>query len=235
QRQVLLQVLGSLKQRVVWKWDQDTIPDLPSNIRLGKWFKQQDILGDHRLRLFITHGGLLSTQEATYNGVPVLGIPFFSDQYNNMQAVQSHGWGVYQPWDQLTTQTFNDSIHKVLYDQRMRSKAQQLSVIMSDQPHTPAHKVTYWVRYVIRHSGARHLRSPLLDMPWYQVYNVDVWATVVVVILVTTTLLIGLLAKTVSLIWHHCRKKNACLVEARNNYNNFCRCGKPPPPKKKLL
>lgn len=44
-RKVLVQVFGSLKQRVLWKWDKDTMEDLPPNVRLGKWLPQQDILG----------------------------------------------------------------------------------------------------------------------------------------------------------------------------------------------
>lgn len=44
-RQILVKVFGSLKQRVLWKWDRDDMPDLPPNVRLGKWLPQQDILG----------------------------------------------------------------------------------------------------------------------------------------------------------------------------------------------
>ncbi|XP_069936414.1 UDP-glucosyltransferase 2-like [Cherax quadricarinatus] len=44
-RTTLVQVFASLKQRVLWKWDQDTMYDLPPNVRLGKWLPQQDILG----------------------------------------------------------------------------------------------------------------------------------------------------------------------------------------------
>lgn len=46
-----MQVFGSLKQRVLWKWDKDTMDDLPPNVRLGKWLPQQDILGEVALML----------------------------------------------------------------------------------------------------------------------------------------------------------------------------------------
>ena len=42
----MIKVFGSLKQRVLWKWDQESMPDLPSNVKLSKWLPQQDILGN---------------------------------------------------------------------------------------------------------------------------------------------------------------------------------------------
>ncbi|KAG0711500.1 UDP-glucuronosyltransferase 2B20 [Chionoecetes opilio] len=44
-KKVLVDVFGSLKQRVLWKWDEITMDGLPSNVRLSKWLPQQDILG----------------------------------------------------------------------------------------------------------------------------------------------------------------------------------------------
>ncbi|CAG7819184.1 unnamed protein product, partial [Allacma fusca] len=56
-RKIFLNVFSRLKQRVLWKWDED-MSDVPPNVKLGKWLPQQDILGHKNIRLFITHGGL---------------------------------------------------------------------------------------------------------------------------------------------------------------------------------
>ena len=60
-RKTLLNAFSKLKQRVLWKWETEAMPDLAPNVKLGKWLPQQDILGHLKLRLFITHGdgGLL--------------------------------------------------------------------------------------------------------------------------------------------------------------------------------
>jgi glucuronosyltransferase len=34
----------------------------------------------------------------------------------------------------------------------------------------------YWTEYVIRHKGASHLRSAVLDLNWYQYFLLDVIA-----------------------------------------------------------
>ncbi|XP_063610712.1 UDP-glycosyltransferase UGT5-like [Penaeus indicus] len=188
-RQILVKVFGSLKQRVLWKWDQDDMPDLPPNVRLGKWLPQQDILGHPSLKLFITHGGLLSTLESSYHGIPVLGLPVMGDQQTNMIAVASEGWGRFLFWDQLTEEALLREILMVMTDQSLKVEAKRRSRVMKDQPQTPAEVAACWVNYVITHKGAPHLRSPLTYMSWYQVYNADVWLTVTTAMFVVLYLL----------------------------------------------
>jgi len=73
-RQVFLKVFSRLKQRVLWKWESEMNDTIPENVKLSKWVPQQDVLGHKNIRMFITHGGLLSTLEATYHGVPMIGL-----------------------------------------------------------------------------------------------------------------------------------------------------------------
>lgn len=47
----------------------------------------------------------------------------------------------------------------------------------------------YWIEYVIRHKGAAHLRSPALDLPFYQYLLLDVIAISIAITILTTFLL----------------------------------------------
>jgi glucuronosyltransferase len=40
-----LEAFSKLKQRVLWKWETESLPGQPSNVKLGKWLPQSDILG----------------------------------------------------------------------------------------------------------------------------------------------------------------------------------------------
>ncbi|XP_042881389.1 UDP-glycosyltransferase UGT5-like [Penaeus japonicus] len=177
-RKILVSVFGSLRQRVLWKWDDDSMADLPSNVRLGKWLPQQDILSHPKLRLFITHGGLLSTLESTYHGTPVLGVPVFGDQIGNMMEVQRQGWGRTLRWGEFDEDAFRKTIYDIMGNEKMLDVVQKRSAVMRDLPLSPADEVTYWVSYIVRHKGAPHLRSPVFALRWYQLYNVDVWLAV---------------------------------------------------------
>ncbi|KAK8730233.1 hypothetical protein OTU49_008164 [Cherax quadricarinatus] len=206
-RTILVQVFASLKQRVLWKWDKDTMDDLPPNVRLGKWLPQQDILGDPRLRLFITHGGLLSTLESMYHGVSVLGIPVFADQQSNMIKVQRDGWGKVLFWDQLTFDNLKNTIDIVMNDTSMRAEVARWSKIMKDRPQEPAEVALYWIKYVIRHQGAYHLRCPAATMTWYELYNVDVWATVVVLLVIISYVSVRLIISLCSWLFSRSKAK----------------------------
>ncbi|CAL4100362.1 unnamed protein product, partial [Meganyctiphanes norvegica] len=181
-RQVFIKAFSSIDQKVLWKFDQETMADLPDNVRLRKWLPQQDILGHPKLRLFITHGGLHSITEAVNNGVPVLGVPLFADQFSNMAQVQNRGWGKAIDWNNFTADALVQSIHEVINSQSMKKEAVRLSKIMRDQIISPKDNVNYWVDYAIRHKGAYHLKCPATYMPWYRLYNVDVWLSLAVVL-----------------------------------------------------
>lgn len=77
---LFLQVFGSLKQRVLWKFEDESISQLPDNVMVRKWLPQADILAHRHVKVFITHGGLFGTQEGVHYAVPMLGIPFYCDQ-----------------------------------------------------------------------------------------------------------------------------------------------------------
>ncbi|XP_044729030.1 UDP-glycosyltransferase UGT5-like [Chrysoperla carnea] len=59
-----VKAFSKLKQKVLWKWDEPTIEGLSDNVRLSTWCPQNDILAHSNVKIFITHGGRLSTIEA---------------------------------------------------------------------------------------------------------------------------------------------------------------------------
>ena len=57
----------------------------------------------------------------------------------------------------------------MLFVPSMREEAARRGRTMRDQLLPPKDLITFWVEYVVRHDGARHLRSPFIDMPWYDI------------------------------------------------------------------
>ncbi|XP_021934412.1 UDP-glucuronosyltransferase 2B20-like [Zootermopsis nevadensis] len=174
-RNAFLEAFSKLKQRVLWKWEIESLPGQPSNVKLGKWLPQSDILAHPNVKLFITHGGLLSKQEALTRGVPLLGIPIYGDQHLNMRKAVNSGYGILLEFENITTDSVLWAIESALQP-RFRENAQRVSRIFRDQPLTPLEQAVFWTEYVIRHKGAPHMRSAALDLAWYQYFLLDVIA-----------------------------------------------------------
>lgn len=114
-RNAFLNVFASMPQRVVWKYEEE-LDDLPANVMIGKWLPQNDLLAHRNVRVFITHGGLLSTTEAVYHGVPVVGIPLFGDQKRNIRSVVQTGCGVQLALANVTETSLRWALETTLSD-----------------------------------------------------------------------------------------------------------------------
>lgn len=68
------------------------------------------------IRVFVTHGGLLSTQESVYHGVPVVGMPMFGDQQFNMRIAVTKGFGVTVDFMTLTKEALVEALNEVIGD-----------------------------------------------------------------------------------------------------------------------
>lgn len=60
---MFINVFGSLKQRVLWKYEGDDLKNLSSNLMIRKWMPLTEILNYLNVVLFISHGGLFGSIE----------------------------------------------------------------------------------------------------------------------------------------------------------------------------
>lgn len=50
-RNAFIAALGSFKQQVLWKWENDTLPNRPKNVIIRKWMPQREILCKFTLKI----------------------------------------------------------------------------------------------------------------------------------------------------------------------------------------
>ncbi|XP_060649127.1 UDP-glycosyltransferase UGT5-like [Drosophila nasuta] len=192
-RQMLLKTFASLPQRVLWKFENDQLPGKPSNVFLSKWFPQPDILAHPNVKLFITHGGLLSTIESIHHGKPVLGLPFFYDQFLNVERAKRAGFGLGLDHKEMTSEELKNTIQRLLTESSFATTAQQMSARYRDQPMSPQETAVWWTEYVLRHNGAHHMRVAAQDLSFVEYHNLDVLGTfvgIIVIVLVAATLIV---------------------------------------------
>lgn len=74
---------------------------------------------DHKnVKAIWTHGGLLSTYEAIWKGVPMVAMPFFADQKFNVALLVHKGVAIRLNIDTLSTESILDAFEKILYNER---------------------------------------------------------------------------------------------------------------------
>jgi len=113
---IFLTAFRSLRQKVLVKWDAKIPENAPANCKFEPWLPQQEVLNHPKAVVFITHGGLLSTQESVYHGVPVVGIPIFGDQFMNMEVAKRKGFGAMVSYKELSVAALAAALDDVLHN-----------------------------------------------------------------------------------------------------------------------
>lgn len=176
-------VLSKLPQKILWKWDDvENVPGKSDNILFDKWVPQNDVLAHKNLRLFITHGGKGSVVESQYHGVPMIVIPLFGDQTFNAKEIEGKMYGISINHKTVTKEHFEKVVNEVLENRKYLTNVKLFSKVYKDRPITAKENAVFWMEYVLRHKGARHLQSPAVHMNIVQLHNMDVIMVVVLVL-----------------------------------------------------
>ena len=61
----------------------------------------------------------------------------------------------------------------------------KISALSKDEPESSLNRAVWWAEYVIRHNGAKHLRSASLDLALYQYLLLDVGAFLFIIFAIT--------------------------------------------------
>lgn len=158
--------------------------------------------------IFITHGGLLSSIETVYFSVPTIVVPIFFDQFLNAKRGADNGYSITVEWSYNLAQDLKRAILDIIHDTRYGVKTlnivflsvstyslmlfislryntnvKQLSQIYHHRLAPLDKEVVYWVEHVVRSRGAMHLRSPALQLSWYQKMYLDFIALIVAILL----------------------------------------------------
>ncbi|KAL7029777.1 hypothetical protein ACKWTF_006359 [Chironomus riparius] len=169
----------------LWKFETaEMLKDMPKNVMIKDWLPQNDILALPNIKLFITHGGLLSTHESVWHGVPMVAIPFIADQHRNVFKSVSSGIAVKVDFHSINTEKLKKAIVEVLHTPKYRRTAQQKSKVFKDQPEKPLDRAIWWCEYILRHPKATHLKPAEFNLGLLGSHFWDIQAIIVLVLVI---------------------------------------------------
>ncbi|KAL9988799.1 hypothetical protein ACROYT_G003287 [Oculina patagonica] len=173
---MMAEAFSKLPQKVIWKLKQEDTSKISvsDNVKLLSWLPQNDILGHPKTRLFIGHAGINGLLESTYHGVPMICSPFFGDQFVNARIAKEAGFAEVVNLETTSAEGFVGLIRKVLSQASYRESAARISNSVKRLPRPPVKEAADWVEYTAAQGGLQYLRPRGLDLPFYQLYLLDI-------------------------------------------------------------
>lgn len=136
--------LRNVNLPILWKWGSKAMPaNAPENVFFATWIPQNAVLGKKdfsnvhvfimisltfiliaktaghsKLKVFIYHGGPLSTQEAIYHGVPTIIFPLTKEGDRQAAIIEHFGVGIKLEIALFTQYELTTSIRTILKDNR---------------------------------------------------------------------------------------------------------------------
>ncbi|XP_043282586.1 UDP-glucosyltransferase 2-like [Venturia canescens] len=195
----LVDALGSLKQRILWKHQGDGTQGNGNgsngdkfaraiNIKFVKWVPQQAVLAHPKVLAYMMQGGLQSLQEAVHYAVPVIAIPFFGDQNFNARKILDSEIGLTLDVDTMTNETIVRVVTEVITNEKYRRNMKRMSDITKDELVKPMDRAVWSVEHVVKFQDSKHFQYHGRDITYLQYYS----PFIVLLLLFATSLLLCL-------------------------------------------
>ncbi|UMM30258.1 hypothetical protein L5515_012214 [Caenorhabditis briggsae] len=154
---------------IVKQWDSSI-----QNVFLVDWMPQQALLADPRLDLFVTHGGLASTNEVAFSGKPAVMVPVFGDQTRNSRMLERHGGVLVLRKEMLQyPSAIKNAIMSVLNDKSFAQRARNLAKLLNNQPESPKDVFLKYFNFVARFGKPDGIDSNAANISFFAYYYLD--------------------------------------------------------------
>lgn len=114
------------------KFNIEKLKDVPLNIHIYKSVPQLEVLNISDV--FITHGGMNSISEALVYGVPMVVIPFVSDQPVNARCIEKLGAGKKLDYSSIDSKLLRNTVFSILSNVEIRENMIKIQKLINDAP-----------------------------------------------------------------------------------------------------
>ncbi|KAI1695879.1 UDP-glucoronosyl and UDP-glucosyl transferase domain-containing protein [Ditylenchus destructor] len=165
----------------IWKMELNAnetwMRSIAPNVHLFDWFDQRSILAHPKTVAFITHCGMNSLNEGARAGVPLIGIPLFSDQLYDAAAMKHKKFGVYV--DILEAhkeeEVITSALDQVLNNPTYSYNAKLIQKKLNNAPFSPAERFVKWLEFAAEFPDLNEFQLPSPDeIGFFAYYSLDV-------------------------------------------------------------
>lgn len=169
--------------KLIVRWEATTPPaNTPNNVLVMPRVRSQNAILAHRnMRLFISSCDRRSLNEARFHGVPVLGVPLHYEQHQLLRPAMDEGWAMPMSFHYLDERSLHFGLDQMLNSSRYSTNVAGAG-LFGDRERPALETAVWWVEYVVRHGGAKHMQSRAVSLNWAQLNGLDVLAVVLVML-----------------------------------------------------
>ena len=177
-------IILSIRKEII---NDNDIKLFPENVFATRWLEQNDLLGDKRISLFVTHGGYNSVLESVYHEKPLVVLGIGLDHYNVASFIKKRKIGeVFQRKNLINKNEIINSIDKVLNEKEYYENIKIISKIMKSLKN-PREEFKFWMDFGYN-NGYQSLQIPAYKYKysWIIVNGYDVafvWVMIFLIIL----------------------------------------------------
>ncbi|XP_066592655.1 UDP-glycosyltransferase UGT5-like [Prorops nasuta] len=180
-QKAIYDALFALPYKILLQCDQ--LANKSDNIFISSWLPQRSVLAHPNIKLFIYHGGIHSTEEAIFHGVPLLVIPVIGDQVFQAKRIVSLGIGERVRLGELTKQSLHDAAENVINDKSYKRNVLAAKEIFRDMPKNGLKHAIWWIEYTMRTKENNDLfHCSISDEAWYKKFDLDIVAFLSIVL-----------------------------------------------------
>lgn len=141
-------ILFAIRKTVV---ENMNLPKFGDHVRFENWVNQRLILRHEKVKAFITHGGIQSILESIEALVPMIVLPFDSDQFGNSARVVDSGIGLRLKKTRFTADEVYEKVKRITTNSSFLEKLKHLNKM--NKFYGGASKAADWIEYVL---GTQH-------------------------------------------------------------------------------
>lgn len=176
--QKLLTALENAHVDIIWSLDDDSV-NSSARIYQGTNFDQESVLAHPKVILHITDGGQRNVEDSLHHAVPVLGISYTSTLDHYLYQVEKYECGLISFIDFDYQNEIENKLEEMINSKRFKTNSLKLRNLIQDQPiGNSVERATWWINYVIRNGGTKHLRNENKALSWFKYLMLDVLLTV---------------------------------------------------------
>lgn len=114
------------------KFDVTKLKNIPRNIHIYKAVPQLEVLSI--AEVFVTHGGMNSVSESLVYGVPMVVIPFVSDQPVNARCIEKLGVGKKLEYSMVNKDILKNTVYSILSDSEIKKNVERIQELINAAP-----------------------------------------------------------------------------------------------------